>query len=151
MLSSERPSTLWGFQTRGLGPAEPRRQVRGDSLMRMLMLLKGIFLEETLLFQPLQIFLLIFHWGGLEKKEFTDIFLHVLGTLPSWQRMNTRISLCQSFWSQLEVLLELGLFFPQTYSAWRWVICSIKFIEFKQHMMLWSRWLYDWGKICDAL
>ncbi|KAK9206129.1 hypothetical protein WN943_016402 [Citrus x changshan-huyou] len=29
------------------------------------------------------------------------------------------ISLCQSFWSQLEVLLELGLFFPQTYSAWR--------------------------------
>lgn len=29
------------------------------------------------------------------------------------------ISLCQSFWSQPEVLLELGLFFPQTYSAWR--------------------------------
>ncbi|KAK9204075.1 hypothetical protein WN943_014332 [Citrus x changshan-huyou] len=61
MLSSERPSTLWGFKTRGLGPTEPRRQVRGDSLMRMLMLLKWIFLEETLLFQPLQIFLLIFH------------------------------------------------------------------------------------------
>ena len=25
------PSALWGFKTRGLGPAEPRRQVRGDS------------------------------------------------------------------------------------------------------------------------
>jgi hypothetical protein len=54
------PMTLWGFRTRGLGPAEPQRQSRDVFNDEVMIPLDGTLLEEILLLQFLQTSLMIF-------------------------------------------------------------------------------------------
>ena len=68
---------MWGFKTRGLGPCEPRRQVKDENADAVGKDFLGGDLADLLLLLWLT-FLLIFHLDGLEKGESVHMSLHVL-------------------------------------------------------------------------